>query len=300
VFFSSQLLGLLISIFSSTTQDFFSIQKILLLLAVPLLFVSLYFQKFVEKKWCPICLLIISLVFIELCSLYYIGCNYTLKNIILFGFLFIIIFYTWKSLKSLLTKQKELIEYQLKANRFQRNYSLFKNTLLSKKTVDFPNIPIILGNQDSKIMITVITNPFCGHCAGVHKIVDRIIERNTLNLQVRLIIKTSFDYLKNEEKEFFRSLLNSYFEYGEKEFSKRLNEWFANKNLTNWLKKYKYKNIEQIKINSIYKGLENWCTENNFNYTPAIFINGYEYPNVYEREQLEFFINEIIEDTDFT
>jgi len=28
-----------------------------------------------------------------------------------------------------------------------------------------------------------------------------------------------------------------------------------------------------------------------------MFINGYEYPSSYERESLEFFINDLIEDT---
>ena len=65
------------------------------------------------------------------------------------------------------------------------------------------------------------------------------------------------------------------------------------------MENYKYESNNTIKIDAFYNDLSNWCIENNYNYTPAIFINGFEYPNVYEREQIEFFINDIIEDKYF-
>jgi glutaredoxin len=266
---------------------------------IPFILISLYFQKYIEKKWCPICLLIILLISIELCYLYPIGYNYIFKNIILSNFIFFTVFYIWKELKLLITTQKDLKEFQLKSHRFQRNYSVFKNTLLSKSKIELPNTPIILGNQNSKTTITIITSPFCGHCIKIHEIIDRIIIKNYAKLKIQIIIKANFDHESEDGKQFLRSLFNIYFEQGEKSFSYKLKEWFGNKNIEEWLENYKYESNNTIKIDAFYNDLSNWCIENNYNYTPAIFINGFEYPNVYEREQIEFFINDIIEDKYF-
>ena len=42
------------------------------------------------------------------------------------------------------------------------------------------------------------------------------------------------------------------------------------------------------------------CIENNSYFTPAIFINNFPYPKIYERESLIFFINDLIEDDFFS
>lgn len=296
VFFSSQLVCLLIAIFSNSTIDFFSFQKLLLSLSIPLIFVSLYYQKFIEKKWCPICLSITVLIILEFCSFYKIKFSLCLNESIIFGFIYFSILYFWKWIKSLLINQKELKEFQIKSNRFQRNYNLFKNNLLSSNKFELPNSPIILGNRDSKIIISVITSPFCGHCSQVHQILDKIIANHYSDLQIKIIIKTDIFNEIEERKDFYRTLLNIYFDNGEFEFINKLKEWFINKNIKEWLLKNKIENTNSIKVDDIYSNLNDWCKENNFNYTPAIFINGYEYPDLYDRENLEFFIRDIKED----
>ena len=54
-----------------------------------------------------------------------------------------------------------------------------------------------------------------------------------------------------------------------------------------------------MKIDAVYGNVNTWGINNNFNYTPAVFINGYEYPIQYERENLIYYIDDLIEDTDF-
>ena len=52
-----------------------------------------------------------------------------------------------------------------------------------------------------------------------------------------------------------------------------------------------------MKVDAVYENINNWCINNNYNYTPAIFINGYEYPEQYDRENLVYFIDDILDDT---
>jgi len=297
VFFVSQLLGLLVFLFSGDATDYFTIQKMLLLVSIPVLFLSIYYQKFVEKKWCPICMVIISVILLELGYLAVfqnIGFAILTKSVVVFGFIFLSITLIWSALKKLLTKQKNLKEYQLKAIRFERNYDIFKNSLFAKDRVQLTESHLLLGNKESKTIITVISSPFCSHCKGAHELIETILEKHRNNLQIQVILKTNIETGSEENKKLFRSLIKIYQQNGEFEFIKALTNWFENKNKMEWF------NLFPISTTSEFDGIFNaqykWCEENDYNFTPTIFVNGYEYPKAYSRETLEFFINDLIED----
>ncbi|PWA05411.1 thioredoxin domain-containing protein [Flavobacterium psychrotolerans] len=302
VFFASQFFTLLLFIVSGDSAMFFCIQEILIFCALPIIFLSLYFQKFVEKKWCPICLVIITVLLLEIVYLVLsINLNFDIsfKPVVLYGFVFLFTALVWSLLKNTLTEQKDLKEFQLKANRFVRNYEIFKNTLLSKEKIELPIVSIVLGNPESKTVLTLITNPFCGHCKNIDEIIEKILEKYNQDIQVKIVIKADLDFENEERKAFFRNLMSIYFEKGESVFKEALKDWFNNKDVANWLQKYQTTNLNNMKIDAVYSNHNNWCTTNDFNYTPAVFINGYEYPKNYERENLEFFVNELIEDNNF-
>lgn len=298
LFFTTQFLSLFILILSGDSITFFSIQKIILLISLPVILASLYYQKFVEKKWCPICLVIIGILLIEMVYLFLFEMDsfaISYKPLIVFGLVSATVALVWPLLKKLLTQQKELKEFQFKANRFLRNYEIFKNSLLAKERIEMPYSPIILGNKESETQITIITNPFCGHCKEVHEILHKILDKYHDFLQVKIIFKTDIEIESVENIKFFRNLMGIYFEKGETQFRHALNHWFKVTNVNDWMQLFQTE-TDGEKVESIYNLQNDWCRENNFSYTPAIFINGYEYPNVYERSNLGFFINELIED----
>jgi uncharacterized membrane protein len=297
VFFTSQFLGLFVFFFSGDAITYFSVQKILLLGAIPILILSVYYQKFVEKKWCPICLVIITVILLELVYLMAFQNSAFListKELIVFGFIFLSVMMIWSALKKLLTKQKELKEYQLKAIRFERNYAIFKNSLLAKDKAELPQSLIILGNKESKTKITVISNPFCGHCKGAHEVIETILEKHHNDVQIQVILKANLETENEESKKLFRSLIKIYQQNGESAFIIALKNWFNNKNTEEWFSLFPIKTTTEFDtvFNSQYK----WCEENDYNFTPAIFVNGFEYPKAYNRESLEFFVNDLIED----
>lgn len=297
VFFVSQFLGLLVFLFSGDATDYFTIQKMLLLVSTPVLFLSVYYQKFVEKKWCPICIVIISIILLELG---YLAVFQNLvfailtKSVVVFGLIFLSITLIWSALKKILTKQKDLKEYQLKAIRFERNYDTFKNSLFAKNRVQLPQSHLLLGNKESKTIITVISSPFCSHCKGAHELMETILKKHHNNLQIQVILKTNIEKGSEENKNLFRSLIKIYQQNGEFDFIKALNNWFENKNKMEWFNLFSINTTTEFDeiLNAQYK----WCEENDYNFTPTIFVNGYEYPQAYSRETLEFFINDLIED----
>jgi uncharacterized membrane protein len=296
ILFSSQILSLIIFLFLADTSTYFSIQKAILTFAIPVVILSIYYQKNVEKKWCPICLMISSIIILEfLYVIYFYPVNFSFQHIVVFALVLLVVNWCWFILKKLLITQKELKEYQLTSNRFMRNYEIFKNTLVAKDSYDLPDSPIILGNRECKNEITIITSPFCGHCEKVHNILDNILASNHENLRVKIIMNLSIDNLDQEQKVFVRSLMSSYLEKGDDYFMKALHEWFASKNLKNWIIKYGL-TFETDQVDEVYNQHSRWCAINDFNFTPIIFINSYQYPKKYNRENLEFFINELLED----
>jgi glutaredoxin/uncharacterized membrane protein len=300
-FFTSQLFGLLLFLFTSNANAFFSIQQILLFCSVPVIVLSIYFQKFVEKKWCPICLAIIAVILLELFYLLvFLDLNFEIAIVSLlhYGFIFSSIVLIWFALKKLLTKQKELKEFQMKSNRFMRNYTNFKTVLKSKEKTELVHTPIILGNPESKTQITIITNPFCGHCKGAHEILNKILEKHSQDLQIKVIIKTDLSNENDENKLFYQNIMGIYLDKGSVVLSEALHHWFEAKNVKNWLRIYQKEGINELKIDAIYNMHYNWCVTNEFSFTPTIFVNGYEYPDSFERENLPNFIKELIEDFD--
>lgn len=289
VFFVSQFLGLLVFLFSNNVRDYFTIQKILLLISIPILFLSVYYQKFVEKKWCPICMSIISIILLELGYLALLqNITFTIltKAVIIFGFIFLSITLIWSNLKKLLTKQKELKEYQLKAIRFERNYDIFKSSLFSKNKVRLPQSLLLVGNKESKTIITVISSPFCSHCKGAHKLIETILKKHYNDLQIQIILKTNFETENEERKKLFRNLIKIYQQNGESDFIKALNDWFEIKNLREWFSLFPID--ATIEFDEMFSSQYKWCEENDYNFTPTIFVNGFEYPKTYSRDNLEF------------
>lgn len=299
VFFGTQFFSLLLSFFSENLLSFFYIQEILLGGSIPIIFLSVYYQKVVEKKWCPICLAIISLTLIESIYLFYLvpfEMDLTIDSVITYLFVFVSVFATWSVLNRLLTERKKLKENQLKSNRFIRNYEVFKNTLISNDQLELSYSPIIMGNPQSETEVAMITNPFCGHCKNAHKLLDKILLSQGENLKVKVLINADIDNETDEKKLFFRTLMGIFMEKGSKAFQKALHDWYENTDFQKWISQYALKTIDTETIDAIYRQQNQWCIDNDLFQTPSLFINGYRYPKMYDRENLEFFVCELVED----
>lgn len=304
IFFSSQFIGLLLFLFTGNTVVFFSIQKVLIFTAAPILFLSLYYQKFVEKKWCPICLAIITVIFLELCYVLFFqstAFKILLKSLVIMSFVIASVTLVWLILKKLLTLQKELKEFQLKGSRFMRNYEIFKNALLASNRVenDLLNVEaIVLGNTEAPLRIIVVTSPFCGYCKEAHIIIEEILQKHHNTVCVDIRFNFNFEYGDEKSKKIHQQLVAIYYDQGQAAFSKALHSWFENKEEKK-LDGLVITEYNTLKINMILEKQFNWNKKNGINYTPAIIINQFVFPKQYETNELIHFIAELSEDEDF-
>jgi Thioredoxin len=301
VFFGSQFFGLLAFLLAGSATAYFDIQQILLLSAVPVLLASLYYQKYVEKKWCPICLVIISIILLEL------GYLFTFQNVVffvavpplsLYGLIFLLVLMAWMGLKKLLTSQKELKEFQFKGSRFMRNYEIFKNTLLASNKTNYQSLSsgnLVVGNENALLKITLITNPFCGYCKEAHTIIEEILKKQNDVLYVDFRFNFNVEEADEQSKNVHQKLVRLYYDNGQEAFLKALHHWFENKDESQLIVSEK-STITDLKISKILQEQYLMNRANKISFTPAIIINQYQYPKMYDRTELAFFINDLLED----
>ena len=293
-FFASQLLAIFIFSVAQLSSHFFSIMLVGLALSLPMTLYSIYFQYKIEKKWCPICLSIIGVVYLEFAFLLFLynGFYANTVSLALFTSIFSLIAGLVYLLKPIFLEKKDISEKYIKQLRFSRNYEIFKNTLVKSETQFFDKEYIVLGNRESKHKISVVTSPLCGYCKDAHTLLDKIYHRfgNDIGISIR------FNFDENStNKNLFLRLAEIYEAQGDVDFMFALKDWFENKNLDNWLNKFgNFENTDGIENKLIEITNEN--KEKELNFTPNIFLNQYNYPEQYERENLEYFIADWLED----
>lgn len=299
-FFATQLIALFVIGFTNNYTSYFLIQKILLLSSFPIILVSIYYQKFVEKKWCPICLLIISVILLELVYVTIfqdvIFNAFNIVSVLIYFFIGFSTLLVWFTLKKSFIKANELKENELKANRFRRNYFVFKNALVGNQKYEIPEELSLSNNKKALINIDLITSPFCGFCKDPHFMLQEIKKNYGDTINVRTIYFFDiYDEQDDSLKQFHRNLLYINQPSKEEEFDNAMSDWYSNKDVDSWMRKYG-EVFDSKRIDLLLKSQYDWCNRYKLNFTPCLFINGYKYPEAYDLGDLKYFIQDIIED----
>ncbi|MBB6371522.1 vitamin K epoxide reductase family protein [Chryseobacterium shigense] len=299
-FFSSQLLGILLLSFRA--PEYFSMMNMLLYCSVPLTLYSIFFQWKVEKKWCPICLSIIAVLYLEILfltvyNLYYSKLSY--EGLQISDFIIIIISAVisvcgYRIIKKTLTKLKSTEKENITNSRYVKNYSFFESILKNSTVNTFSTKGIFLGNPESNVVITAITSPFCSFCKEAHSILHSIYDSHSNDIGIN--IRFNFSGRPDAStKEFFIQLYHIYITKGDKAFLDALSSWYHEKNINKWLEKY------SVKVNdpeTVFRDLLKISDENfekGLFFTPNFYINQYQYPDNLERKYLESFVPDLIE-----
>jgi uncharacterized membrane protein/thiol-disulfide isomerase/thioredoxin len=260
---------------------------------------SLYIQAFVEKTFCRVCLLIISILTgqLVLSTLFFQNTVFSIGMLLLTAVLWILVFSAVLYFSNILTQKEDIQKSNAKNLRFKRNYELFKSQLLENEKVEFQDTQTFsLGNKDAKLRLSIVSNPYCGFCKDGHKIMEGLLEKypDDISVQIR------FNYSPERADEKYTKLLSAfnhlYHNKPQKDFLKAVEDWFesrdenkivalsgstAPEDLTAF--------VEMTKDNST-KGL---------NFTPIFILNGHQFPDKYDRDDIWFFVDELMEDEDF-
>ena len=285
---------------SSNTN--FPTMSIVTLLTFPFIFYSIYYQYNVVKKWCPLCLsislvLILQIALLPLTKTSLSSLDFDLKSLGLFVLSLTLAITIWSFIKPLLVKKQELSILQIEHFKFKRNFSLF-NALYnqSEKLTHinyFPN-ELVFGNPNAAIELILVTNPLCYFCKSAHSDVEMLLKKLEGKIKVIIRFKTNGSSKDSVLYKTVSQLLHIYNTHGETSALKALDEVYTETiDLEKWIKN------QSLEVDQSYdytlNEQHNWCQANAINFTPALFINNTLFPKEYDRSDLIYFIDDLIE-----
>jgi len=271
-------------------------------LALPVTFYSIYYQKFVLKNWCALCLAIVVVLWAQAGSFFLnndlefsIGFNGTL--VLLVAYLSIV--FVWSYVRRLIESKKKLFELNIEFLRFKRNFNLFKSALLRSDVIDthIPSIDEIkFGNATSNLKIVVVTNPFCGHCAAVHTLIEDILKKYNESVEIRVRFNVNANKVDDLGVIIATRIMELYDVLGEEKSLNAMHDIYGEMKAEAWIEKWgRCKHLDGY--HTVLQKKREWCMSKTLNFTPVILINGREYPRAYDRKDLIHFMEELEEES---
>ncbi|MDF2933814.1 MAG: transporter permease [Chryseobacterium sp.] len=274
------------------------ILRITAMISILVILYSFYVQAFVEKSLCRVCLVIIFVLLGQIAlSSFYFSWGINLPVVFTSVILFISLFFTVAFLNNLMNQKEELKKSNAKNLRFKRNYDLFKRELTDKEKIEFTdNETFFVGSKDAKLHISVVSNPYCGFCKDAHKIVEDLLLQYPDEISAQMRFNYSNERADEKYTRLISDFLNIYKNKSQREFLQSVDTWFKNKDESEIKRISGSENPENF-TNIIQMTAENSAA--GLTFTPVFIINGYQFPDKYDREDIHFFISELIEDEDF-
>lgn len=272
------------------------------LLALPITAYSIYYQAAIVKKWCLLCLGIVStlwaqaavvLVNTTLVDTF----SFTTKSILISSLGFLITATIWGSIAPKLKSLKELTQLKLDYFKFKRNFNLFNTLLETSEAIDTSiaeTSEIVIGNKDTPLNITIITNPFCGHCKAVHTLVENIYKKYPDKVQIYLRFNINTNDKESDDVKVTTRLLEIFKNNDALVCLDAMHDIYNGMKTEDWLNKWQ-NCLEKENYISVLNNQSEWCKNNEINFTPQILINGRSFPKEYDRSDLIYFIEELQE-----
>lgn len=287
-----------VSILGLLNQDSEGFLKFISLTTIIVIVYSLILQIFIEKSFCKVCLIIISILIVQIIiGLLFFNYNFNFNLFFISISSFIGVFFLISYINEILSDKENYQNLSIKSIRFKKNYDIFKRELREKHiNFNYKNDVFWFGEKDAKLNISLVTNPFCGFCKEAHAVLEELINKyhNNISVQIR------FNYIPDLADENFTLLISSfkniYDIQGEKPLLDAIKFWYKNSDINEFKKKYKefFKHIDLSDVKLLADDNQN----NGLTFTPIILINNYQFPNKYEKEDIFYFIDELIEDED--
>lgn len=269
------------------------------LLALPYTFYSVYYQVFVAKKICSLCLLIQFLLWAEFVFFLATGTGFQPITQIT-ALLFLVAVVSLVMILYLLIRPvvEDAGKYKMNTsdlNTFKYNSDVFKLFSVKNDAVNInENVKkIIFGRRDAPKEIVVVTNPLCGPCAEAHLKLEKILEDFKDEIRVVLVFAIN-PYSEELRNTIAKHMAATYFEYGENKAKQAIHEWYSAsvKDYDSWSKKYPVRSNNE-EVETLFYNLIQWNINTVVTFTPAIFIDEYQMALEYSVDDLKYFVRNL-------
>jgi len=297
LFFSASYISILIQPLNSAIFIGF-----LSLLAIPVIVSSIWIQKFEIQKWCVMCLIVSFLIFTQ--SIVWFSSDlftlsFSFVNVFPFFFSLLFLVPIWYVIKSMIQNILKNENSLKELKKFKRNYSLLN--FLSKKvpnTKGFEDLRgLNFGNRNAAVKLSIIISPSCGHCHKTFQEGFDLVLKYPDKIFLNVLFNINPENNDNQYKVIVERLLSINRSTPGKTVE-AISDWHIKKmSLKKWMKKWNVDSVSMMITQEINKQYE-WCSKNNFNYTPVKIVNDKLFPNEYELSELKYFLNDFVEEVE--
>jgi protein-disulfide isomerase/uncharacterized membrane protein len=265
--------------------------------ALPYTIFSVYYQWRVAKQWCVLCLAVQALLLLG-------GINVITNNLLSAIpnpqslipnslLLFALPALLWFAVKPSILRLQQAKNTKREYLRIKFNTQIFNTLLKKQKQINVPTdgLGIDIGEPTAKNSIIKVCNPYCGPCATAHPKIEELLQHNK-NVKAKIIFTTPNDETNPAIKP-VQHLLAIAAENNTVKTTQSLDDWYLApiKDYEAFAKKY-VMNGELGKQGDKIELMDKWCTQTDIAFTPTIFINGYQLPDTYSIEDLQYFLLE--------
>ncbi|MBX2900900.1 MAG: thioredoxin domain-containing protein [Cyclobacteriaceae bacterium] len=271
------------------------------LLATVLSSLAVYYQALVIKKWCPLCLAVVAVIWVQ-AAIYLLSppamvLNFKSISVLFIGFSLLLVF--WLTVRKRFIGSLKVPNLQCNLNRFLKSERVFQKLLEEQPYVETATFTHELqsGPSDASVQVVVVSNPQCGPCAYTHFVLDNLKE--SLDEKVNLIYRFTLN-TQNKSAAAYQ-MLETLFSIQQQESNEKalraLSGWYlANGNLEDWKRKFLLQQQQESDVVAeILKRHEQWCARVAIEKTPTLFINGRALPEEFSVNELKFQLRKLAE-----
>ncbi len=278
------------------TIGFITVLAWLSVLTLPIMLFSLYYQYFVAKAWCRLCLMVVGILAIQLFVFamgYFNGCAYLPGNVsyasaLVLAVLFAVIGLTVLLIKSMIEHGNQLSAVGAHGNRVKHDARVFSYLLEQQKKIDDRPFEkeMRVGSPDAPIQIIMVSNLYCNPCKLKHAVVDQLLAMYPDKVSV------VFRFVRSGKDVASVGQLVGYWHQaiqGKEDESQQtvdlMHDWFDLWDIEKFMKKYPVKAVDTrgAKLEAQQYA---WIEAVGIRQTPTFFINGYELPKEYVIDDL--------------
>lgn len=275
------------------------------ILSMPVTLYSIYYQSAVIKKWCPLCVLIVIVLWLQFLSFLIIdipkaNLNLYFEDILLFLFCVLLSASVWSFLKLFLQQKVAFRSNLIAYTKLIKNYKIFHKLLVEGQLVetDIPEITsreIKLGNTKAPIELTLVSHPLCSYCRDAHFELESILKNNLEDICLIIRFSVGADNTEDIMYRVVSRVHELFHSIPIESLWLALDEIYSvDVDFTKWL--IKWGSPEESQFLEVFEKQKEWSQNNEINFTPALFVNGSKYPNEYDFKHLSFFIEDLKED----
>ncbi|GAB3972732.1 hypothetical protein GCM10028806_25240 [Spirosoma terrae] len=277
---------------------FLSLFALVSLLSLPYTVFSVVYQYRVVRQWCPLCLGVQAVLWVNFFLLLpylqpvaewlMITTSVGMAVMWLAGLCIGI----WLLIRTLLTTSAEVKPLRNQLGKLRRDTTIFGALLNDQPAVHFQKIDgdLVIGDANAPIQFTLVTDPHCAPCRTTHQFLEDLQSQYPDSVGIACILYTRHADLSDDRNEVAVSILG----LPKESRNYALKAWFSSLNLTEW--QQTIPPFDKQAGQYLLANHTSWCAFTGIDHTPTIYLNGKKLPDFYTLRNLAYHIGAMHEE----